>query len=263
MNKKVIKLTENELNNLIDKCINETIYCDYSQIDKAASYSNPLTIAMFNPKLLEEGLIKTYPIEKTVSYIKSYFNLRDVQIKVLECDSGIEQIMVMVPPIADNIKIMEKAMNYFGYYLAAPKDVNNISGGLVWLQFEPKIQNDISQQLRKEETFIYHITPAYNRGKILKIGFSPRSKNSLFNFPHRVYFIRGSVSDRQIKTIGEQLCNANNSEGNDGSYVLFVIDLNKIPENIPFYFDSNYEYGVYTNSNIKPDAIVDVKEIEF
>ena len=234
MNKKVIKLTENELNNLIDKCINETIYYDYSQIVKPASYSNPLTIAMFNPKLLEEGLIKTYPIEKTVSYIKSYFNLRDVQIKVLECDSGIEQIMV-----------------------------NNISGGLVWLQFEPKIQNDISQQLRKEETFIYHITPAYNRGKILKIGFSPRSKNSLFNFPHRVYFIRGSVSDRQIKTIGEQLCNANNSEGNDGSYVLFIVDLNKIPENIPFYFDSNYEYGVYTNSNIKPDAIVDVKEIEF
>ena len=40
-------------------------------------------------------------------------------------------------------------------------------------------------------------------------------------------------------------------------------DLDKIPENIPFYADSNYKFGVYTNSNIRPDVIVDYKEVEF
>ncbi len=263
MGKKVIKLTETELSDLIKNCIYEEVYCDYSQIVKPANYSNPLSIAMLNPKLLKEGLIKTYPIEKAAAYIKSYFNLRDIQVKIVEGENGVQQLLVMVPPIADNIKIMEKAMNYFGYYLAAPKEKTDIPGSLVWLQFEPKIQDDISIQLRNEEKFLYHITPAYNKDKILNIGFSPRTKNSLFNFPNRVYFIKGSIDEKQIETIGRQLCDANKSEGNDGSYVVFVVDLDKIPENIPFYADSNYKFGVYTNSNIRPDVIVDYKEVEF
>ena len=263
MDKETIKISENELTDIIEKCIYEEIYCDYSKIVKPASYSNPLSIGMFNPHLLEEGLIITYPIEKTVSYIKSYFNLRDAQIKVINGENDVKQILVMVPSIADNIKIMEKAMNYFGYYLAAPKNEYYNPGGLIWLQFEPKIQNNISPQLRKEENFLYHITPAYNKGKILHLGFSPRTKNTLFSFPHRVYFIRGSVDNDELISIGKQLCKTNNSVGNDKSYIIFVVDLNKIPEKIPFYFDSNYEYGVFTTSNINSDTIVDFKEIEF
>lgn len=265
MGKKIIKLTENELHELIENTIHNLVSCDYSAIVKPASYSNPLTIAMMNRRVLDEGLVKTYPIKKTVEYIKSYFNLRNLQIKTVPGENGVEQILVLAPSAGDNIKIMEKAMNYFGYYLATPKPSENqrLSGGFVWLQFEPKFIEDISSQLRKEEKYLYHITPSYNEAKIKKLGFSPRAKNSMFNYPNRVYFIRGSVNSDEIMSIGEQLCQANRSDGNDGTYTVFTVDVDRIPETVPFYFDSNYKYGVYTNHNIKPDTIVGVKNMEF
>ena len=278
MAKKIIRLTEGELKEVVKDAtliiINETLqkkfdvqdeelnaflsnlskeelsqlWIDYSTIEHSASYSNPLTILMANS--LHEGLIHTYPIDKTISYIQSYFGLTSQQIKPINAENGINHIQVIIPTIGNNLELMERAMGLCGYYLGFPSRNSIPSNVLVRLQFEPKNQMDNSTQIRSSETTLLHLTPLYNKKKIQAIGFSPRCKNELFNYPSRVYFLRDSLSLNDVRNIGLQLFQANNSLGNNGDYVLFTIDLNKIPTDVKLFLDPNYPYGIYTTSNV-------------
>ena len=194
-------LSEDELDKLC-------IY--YADITHAAGHANPVTISMLNRPKINEGLIRTYPIEKTISYISSYFHLHPRQIiKKISAKNGISQIHVFVPSIKDNVQVMIDAMRSCGYYLGTPRLENIEPNTWVTLQFEPKIQEDNSEQIRNEENKLYHLTPYCNFGKIKHIGFSPRSKNELFNYPRGVYLLRGSLEDTEIKSIGKNLCAKN------------------------------------------------------
>ena len=286
MGKRYIKLTEGELRGLIGDVVSNvldsvsvsdveverflsslssevmnSLWVDYSGIVRSATYANPLTIAMLYRDTLMEGLIHTYPVGRTISYVKSYFGMDDGQIYAVEAENGIEHIVVIVPVIGNNVELVKKAMDLCGYYLGAPKEEYIKPNTWAHLQFEPKFQKDDTERIRNEESVLYHVTPKYNMKKIQRIGFSPRTKNGLFNYPDRVYFLRGSCDDSEITAIAEQLRDANSSEGNDGKYVLFTVDVNMIPSDVPLYLDPNYPYGVYTGSNIKPDTIVSVEEI--
>lgn len=258
------KIQDSELNEFLSKLSEEELrklWVYYSSIEHAASYSNPLTILMANS--LHEGLIHTYPIDKTISYIQSYFGLNSQQIKPIKAENGITHIHVIIPTIGNNFELIERAMGLCGYYLGFPQRDSIPSNSLVRLQFEPKIQKDDSEQIRDSETTLLHLTPIYNKKKIQSIGFSPRCKNELFNYPSRVYFLRGSLSPNGVMDIGQQLFRANNSLGNNGEYALFTIDLNKIPKDVELFLDPNYPHGIYTTSNIKPDTIINVSSIKF
>lgn len=222
----------------------------------ACTYSNPLSLMM-----LGEGLMRTFPIDKVIEYVKDYFWLSDDQVYKMEAHNGEYNIVVIIPSKEENIKLMNKAMNMCGYYLAAPK---NITGdGWLNLQYESKFPKNITSDILSSETVLYHLTPLCNKDKILHIGFSPRCKNDLFNYPSRNYFIRGSADEKKVMDIGQQLYDNNAKVSNTGEYCLFVIDLSKISDNIKFYADSNYQYGVFTYDYIKKDCIIDFKEIAF
>ena len=258
-------MKDNELTRIVEEVVSKFTnpsLPDYSNIVKAASYDNPLTIAMTDRKFLEEGLVRTYPIEKTVDYIKSYYSIEDDQILIVDSENGLKHIKVRVPITPSNVEKIKKSMDFFGYYLSAPREDRLIPGTWSWLQFEPKFQ-DTPVDIRGEEKVLYHITPKYNEGKITHIGFSPRSKNVLFDFPNRVYFMRGSCGKLKILGLADQLRRVNPSEGNDGRYCLFTINLDKVPQDVVFYADPNYRYGVYTTSNIPPEAIVSVIDLDF
>ena len=237
----------------------QKVWIDYRDIHKAASYSNPVTIAMMSH--VNEGLIHTYPIEKTIEYIKSYFDLKDWQIEKKQADNGLYHIWVAIHTFGDNIELIKKAMSSCGYYLGHPKENGIPKNRIVWLQFEAKIQDDESKKVRSEEKTLLHLTPTYNLGKIKNIGFSPRCKNSLFNYPSRVYFLRGSISKEEAIDICRQLSEKNTSLGNTGEYVLFTVDLAKIPKNVELCLDPNYPHGVYTSSNISPKTIIGYEKI--
>ena len=255
---------DKEIKDILSKLSKEDldkIWIDYSTIRHAANYSNPLTIHMISN--IHEGLIHTYPLDKTISYIKSYFGLADWQIMQVLAANGVNHINVIIPNISNNLELMKEAMNLCGYYWGSPKEDTFRPNVLVALQFEVKVEEDKSEQIRNEETALYHLTPCYNRKKIEAIGFSPRCKNELFNYPSRVYFLRGSLDMNEIINIGTQLSNANNSIGNTGDYALFTIDLSAIPNDVKLSLDPNNPYGIYTTSNIKPNVITKIQNIKF
>lgn len=85
----------------------------------------------------------------------------------------------------------------------------------------------------------------------------------MFNYPDRIYFVKGSANEEYIKGLAFDLFKANKSKGNDGKYVIITVDLSRISEDVKFYYEPNYVYGVYTRGNILPNCISNVEEIDF
>lgn len=246
-----MKKTDTEL---MRKELNEMDFKNNLELRRTSvSYSNPVSIGLINEKL-EEGLIHTYSIDTTIRYVKSYFGLSDEEIFKGDGENGYERIFVKMYNDKRNHNIMNRAMNLCGYF---PSHFTNIENGYVVVQYESKHDEDISEELRKTETFLTHITPTYNEEKILKYGFSPRAKNYVFNFPDRVYFSVGSAVPKESLEMVKMLSLTNASKGNDGNYTVFRIDISKIPENVKFFKDQNYKNGIYTTENIRPDCIID------
>lgn len=239
----------------------QEMWVDYDQLMVPANYENPLSILMFNK--LDESMTRIFPIDKTISYISKCFNLHPGQISKAKADNGVEHIIVIIPHIHNNLEEVKRAMNLCGFFLSTAENSIPPAGRFIKLRFEPTFQKNETESIRKSEQYLYHLTPQNNLTKIQNIGFSPRGKNEMFNYPNRVYFLRGSIDEQNILFIGQQLFQKNNNLGNNGDYVLIKIDLTKVPEDIDFFLDPNYPYGIYTAQNISKDVIVGTKPIKF
>lgn len=226
---------------------------------------NPMSIHMFEN--IDEGLMRTYSSKDVIKFLYNQYDIHPSQIKTIDKKEGVSYIKIQIPNVGDNVDEISHAMGVCGYYLSKPtrKELKTKINQWVSVQFEPRIRPDDTKQIRKEESTLIHITPQYNLGKIKHIGFSPRSKNELFDYPSRVYFIRGSLDMSKIIEIGQELSDNNPNEFHNGKYVLIKIDLNRVPDNIKFYIDTNYmdDTCIFTKQNIHPDVIIDIKEIQF
>ena len=223
-----------------------------------ASFDNPISRSMILP--LSEGLIKTYPMEKTIRYIKDYFKLSDDEIYPINAENGREQIAINVPIVGDNLERVEKAFTLCGYYLGYPKKDALKPNTIYELQFEKKYDDDFLKQLRQHESILYHVSPIYYAEKIKHIGLTPRSRNGVFDYPDRTYFIVGSAK-KIIPHVVSELDASLTNKMNNGKYCIITLDLNRIPENVKFYLDPNSKYSVYTYDNISPNVIVNTEEI--
>lgn len=255
----LIRLTENDLKSVIKESV-DTVLRDLSKTrTHHASFDNPISCLMKHP--LDEALIKTYPMDKTIKYIKNYFNLSDDEIYPLDAFNGEKQIAIKVPIIGNNLGLVKKAFAFCGYYLGYPKEKDLKPNTIYELQFEKKFENDISKYIRENETTLLHLTPIYNLGKIRHIGISPKSKNASFDYPSRAYFIFGSKT-ALVNNLAWQLNNINANPINQGKYAVIKIDINRIPNHVKFYSDPNARYSVYTYDNIPPNAIIEFEEID-
>lgn len=231
------------------------------------SYENPVSLHFgkhgFDDVFICEGLIKTYPIDKTIEYIRNYFNLGSL-IRKVNVYHGKEHIQVNIPNLGRNEEILTKSFDVCGYYMGNKSNYRDEQGNeWLTLQFEAKFQKNDSDDIRSEETYLYHLTPSYNEKKILNSGLSPRCRNNLFNYPDRIYMFRGTTGEDEIINIGKKLNLYNSSRGNDGQYTIFKVDVNSIPEGIEMFLDPNLKNGVFVSGNIPPKCIVGVGHVDF
>lgn len=230
---------------------------------------NPLYWQMLNEEQnLNEGLIKTYPPETTLRYIKGLYNLKDEQIACIDSrakEAGDEskKFAVFIKNTKELVDSIKKAFDLCGYTLS----IENYIGENVLLQFIPKYSGEITDKVQ-EIGHLVHITPVYNKESILKNGLSPRLKNNMFIHNGRIYFF---PNDRRLyREIHFQMDdfekNLKNKRNNQ-VWTLFTITVDKL-KNTKFFFDPNYLYGIYTYDNIPPSAItgyvdVDLKQNPF
>jgi hypothetical protein len=224
------------------------------------TFDNPISLSMSDSKSLNEGTFKTYPPEKVQKYIINMFRLPSDWVNFEESEQGgVYFFWLRVRKSLTLIEQIIKAMNLCGYFCSIKQEDKEPE--FIILQFEPRHQNNANEEVRAMD-YIYHVSPSYNLNKILKSGFTPKTKNSLFDYPDRVYFFKQHTTEDELNNLTYHLCCYNKSLGNNNKYVIFIIDVKEIPQNVNFYLDGNYANGIYTTDNIPPSAIVDAAEFE-
>ena len=233
-----------------------------------AKYKEPaVSCTIENVSLFLEGLIHTYPVDKTIQFVQKSLNGIPILIRPIESENG-QQIQVTFPSIGNNFNIIVNLMNLCGYYLGAPKfnSENYPKDVILSLQFEPKNQDKNRDILGHERTLL-HITQTKNLSKIKKIGLVPSAKNRMFNYPDRIYFIKGGLPEAKVLGLATMLCYVKKHEAfKNGApikedYSILTLDISKIPERVKFTIDPNFGDGFYTTDNIPPSAIIDEKKI--
>ena len=238
-------------------------------------YSNKTVCdSLFTPNWLQTLYMTS---DNAKEQMLDYFPLIEEQIRIVETKSGIKYIMIIVPNIGENITLVKKYLEKFGYFCSTPdskgKDILNDKIYWTTLQFEPHHQEIITELLKKEHKFLYHVSPTKYEHKILKNGLCPLSKNDNFVYPSRVYMMmdyRKIGNEIKIATldymelVAKTLLSAKikshsfkeDEYVNDYDWTCYSIDISKLKDNFIASYDANfYPLAIFAAENIQPDAI--------
>lgn len=197
-------------------------------------YDEILKRIKFNNLTITEGLIFTYPINKSINILKRRFPELIVELEE-EGDIYIEN----QPP--QSIEKYLPIITNLGYFISKYTiDGNN------WLIDFDKNTTPVAFYLEPKYDYkvevpevLYHVSPSRYSKKISKIGFIPKTGNKQSNHPERIYLTNSlDVATSFGKNLKEPYC-------------IYKIDGGCIKE---LYSDINLrDGGFYTLQNIKPD----------
>ena len=232
---------------------------DLSIFIRGNGYGAALQYIDNKPVITESSEERTYTIEEVRNELKTRLYFEDWQIKEEQGCNNVK-LVLLFSPINQNVQIVIKEMETLGWtksYVTSPEIVKGVT--VIGISFDPLFQPSVKPITR----YLFHWSPSYNKDNILQHGLIPSSQNSRFNYPPKVHLLKGEASDMEKIDIGNQLCHVNNNPNNNGEYSLFKIDLSKIPDDVEFYLDPRYEYGVYTKQKIEPNAITYIGSMKF
>lgn len=193
------------------------------------------------------------PIERVREVLKNRYCIQDWQITEEEIANKVK-LIIICGAVFMNEKIITAQMEYMGWFKSYSRKATTDDGfPIIYMDFEPMYQDTIRGTVR-EWKYLYHLSPECNAESILTNGLIPSSKNGTFNYPPRVYLLKPSIGILEMGDFIEQLKNASPQHKNE-KYCLFKIELDKVPNEVEFYYDARYEWGIYTNDKIPPSAI--------
>lgn len=279
-----IRLTENELKRIIQETVEKVmkgkpLFDYYSYLPKLNEDNTVFKSVnkkyYQEPVILTEAINKTYPTNITLRYVYNIMNDPYIDFQIPDSDDEqndeeiANHIMVGYLPLENTMESfkyavkLEKAFNLCGYVRASTYDKNGTFGSMTYVQFEPRYQNTINQNLTR---YIYHVTVKNKLDNILKIGFVP--KNSCLtglNYDGRChFFLDNDKKDLEniVQSYMEQWGKNNKTYTNNqlienDDYVIIQVDTQKFNGNIKFYPDPNFPKGiaVFTYGNIPPKCI--------
>lgn len=151
---------------------------------------------------------------------------------------------------------IEYICHFCGMYISNKNVVKREEGGWIFkFIFEPKFSDkEFELNKCKDIKFLYHITKKTRVKKILTGGLNPKSSNTMFAYPDRIYL---GIDPTMLE---KELLPKFDGYGVE-EYSMLKIDISKIPNNVKFNIDPNYPDGIFTNGNIPPNAIEIHKEI--
>lgn len=195
--------------------------------------------------ILIDGLIKTYPLEKSINIIKKRFS--ELVVKK-ETDGEI-----LITGRFDKLEKYLPLITNLGYFISCLitngenwiKNYNNETIPLALL-LEPKYDIEINPIPK----IMYHMSPVKIQNKISKIGFIPKTGNKLSNHPDRIYLIDNLDIAYMF---GENIKKETNQD-----YNIYKINMSKLKINL--YCDINLKNGgFYTTCNIPPSFFEKIK----
>jgi len=230
---------------------------------------------------IDEGLIKSYPADQVERMVRTHLGFDNPMRKQYLFreigDNGGDVFMFLLPAKAQFCGMMEteieRTMNACGYYLAdsfskslTPNELKGkkrtrreVPTEFDILKYEKKYDDIVDV---KQWKYIYHTTSMRHLDKIKQIGLAPRSANSVFNYPERIYFMNGDVSRQEAESLASKLRYAEESSPQFNSrikicndYVLLRVDTSKLDDSMIFYNGQDLPHEIFTHDNVPPSAI--------
>lgn len=204
-------------------------------------------------------------VTKSFSQVKSYLmrrlGMQDWMIQQTKGCNGF-RLIILVSNIGVNPKILVEVMKHLGWFnsrTAPPKKVNGMT--IKCMSFDPIYQKSIKDDVRNKWNWLYHISPIENKESILQNGLIPSSKNKMFKYPNRVYFLKPSIPFKELVEDAYMLWEANEKNGS-GLYTIFKISLNKVPLETKFYNDPRFGKSVFSDGAIPSEAIIVESDVD-
>lgn len=288
MKKKTIRITESELKRIVENSITRVLkeqcedyphsddifdldkipiedldrgYVRYEPYNLSITYRHPLRgiteNAEFKRKVIDAKriILLTYP-------------LTDKQFIISKGYNGM-YAAILASLVENNVDVIEEAMAKLGFFRSRPTDEKLLVDrrGRKWidLRFEPTPSNDLTNYVRKNYRYVYHLAPSIFEEGIKENGLIPSNKNSEFKYNEpRVYLMKGTAAQKSIQELVNELYQQAKQRGYSNltpQYSLFVIDLSKIDNNVRFYGDINEKEGLFITSPILPNSFAKIEKI--
>lgn len=196
-------------------------------------------------------------VKKDISFI---FGLKPWQFKI-EKQCNDVACAFLIPNIDDNAKLLIKSMKQLGWFNSICSRYYIDNKEYVNMKFEPLYELDITKEIHNNIKVIYHVSPAVNFNQIKKKGFIPLSNNNIFDYPNRVYFIKGIVDEDTLINVAYELYKYIENQ-NLVKYNIYTLDVSKIPLYITFQNDPNMDKGIFTYYKVPYKAVSNVRCID-
>jgi len=216
-------------------------------------YNEILKRTKFGRLAIVEGLIHTYPIDKSVNILKRRFPELKIEVEddgEIYIENQPPQKLEKYIPIITNLGYFISKLTINGQEWI--KDFNNDTKPIAFI-----LEAKYDYEVEIPET-LYHASPIKFRDKIVKFGLTPRTGNKLSNHPERIY-----LTDDLNKAIdfGNYLIEEEDSEWYKNGYCVYSVKGTGISK---LYSDVNFRQGgFYTLNNIKSENIKLIKEFVF
>lgn len=204
------------------------------------------------------------PPDNIVATICEKHNLpSDTIMKLTMCNDIPVYAIIVLPDINDKEIIAD--MEKMGYFVSCGSPLKRINGvKYKVIKFEPKteLQDDKTEEIKLKYKMLFHWCLLNNLDRIMKDGLLPKHNNRKFNYPNRIYLMKGGIDRKKMKSLGKFLYR-NNNFMNNGNYVLLKVDIRNVSEEVRFYYDPCTDIGIYTEQPIPKEYITIVEKCNF
>lgn len=280
---KFVKITESQLHNLIAEAVEE-----YLSDKTYASSDDIFNLNEIPMEILDKGWVRYHPylfninhrnplanrvIEESTDYEKQIhivknaiiqtFPINEEQFKIVNGSHGLFAA-ILVSLADDNVDIIEHVMEDKGFFRSKPTDsqllIDRKNRKWVDVRFEPKAPDDVTEEIHRKYSILYHLTPSIFEENILENGLKVSNNNPDYRYSEpMVYFSEGDVDKNDI----QQLVNTLYAQAQNRhipnltpNYTLFIFDLRNMGNDIRFFYDIKEPKGIYTKVSIPSSFII-------
>lgn len=215
-------------------------------------YNEILKRTKFGRLAIIEGLIHTYPAEKSVNIFKKRYPELDIEVEVdgeIYIENQTAQKLEKYIPIITNLGYFISKLTINGQEWI--KEYTNDTKPIAFI-LEPKYDYEVNIP----ET-LYHASPIKFKHKIIRFGLTPKTGNKISNHPERIYL----TNDLNKAIDFGNYLREEDSDWYKNGYCVYSVSGTGISK---LYSDINFRQGgFYTLNNIKSENIKLIKEFEF
>ncbi len=245
------------LSKTINECIKELHENIANGMDEYADGDFYDVVHQVYPINLTEGLIDTYPAELVVKTIGNLYNLYPVVennalgvIKIKEKSNKETVIDIVLYSYDEKTATgIRKHFLKYGYFLSL-EDVPAV-GKSARLRFEKRFGDRFTKKnIKTKTTTLYHVAPAKSVEKILRQGLTPRQERTYNNSKEN-----GDMEKVYLYLEHPDASDLTYFQWRFGDIAIFEIDVDKLQDNISFFYDPRLNKAMFTYEPITPQAI--------